>query len=90
VTEHQHLLAADLARRLELALEHDVEGGRRIALVEEELPRGEATLAARHGETLDLVVAEAGEDRDFAQAIGRRLHRPMLVHRRPGPDVRGR
>ena len=93
MAERQHLLAADLARRLELALEQDVERRGGIALVEGTrhwLP----TLAARSGELLDLVVAEAGEDRDVAQALGadraRVRHRPTLLlgHRCPLRNVR--
>ena len=38
----QDLLAGDLARRLELALEDDVELGRALALVKEELPGRDA------------------------------------------------
>ena len=52
--------------------------GRALALVEEELALGEPTLAARSGEPLDLVVAEAGEDRDVAQAV-RRVRRSTLA-----------
>jgi hypothetical protein len=80
VVEHDHLLAGDLARRLEPAVEDDVEGAREVSLAEEELARGEPALAPKARQALELVGAEAGEDRDVAQPVGgHRAHRPTLV-----------
>ena len=69
VAEHQHLLARDVPRGVQLTLEHDVEGRRAVALAEEELARRHAALAAQGGEPHELLVAEGGEDRDAAQAV---------------------
>jgi len=80
VVEHEHLLAGDLARRLEPAVEDDVEGAREVSLAEEELTRGEPALAPQARQALELVGAEAGEHRDVAQPVGgHRAHRPTLV-----------
>ena len=80
VAHEQDLLAGDLARRLELALEDDVERARPIALAEQELPLLQAPLAPGAGEPDELLVVKRAEDLDLAQAVGG--HRTI---RGPGP-----
>ncbi len=59
VGHHQDLLAGDLPRRLQLPVEHDVEGGRAVALAEEELAGSEGRRCASGlGEPVRSVVAD--------------------------------
>src|SRR4029079_17188376 len=85
VAHEQDLLAGDLARRLELALEDDVELGRALALMEEELPGRDAALAAGRDDPHEIVLGEALEHRDVAQTVDadrrRGRHRATIVDR---------
>ncbi len=85
VAHEQDLLAGDLARRLELALEDDVEQRRALALVEEELPGRHPALTAGRDDPLEVIVGQALEHRHVAQTVEadrrRGRHQPTIVDR---------
>jgi hypothetical protein len=66
VGHHQDLLTGDLPRGLQPTVEHDVERGGALAMVEGELTRRKAALASSPGEPRELLLAEGDQGRDLA------------------------